>query len=533
MKFFNIVCKSTLLLAGGLCLLACEIEEEIEDELTEEEVFSTPGGTEQLVAPAYASLRDLLKQDGVFGVNEHTSDEMLGPTRGTDWDDNGVWRTLHTHTWDANNLFIRNSWQDLNRGISRANSALGVLEQAEPTEANLRLIAETRTLRALFSFFITDMFGQLPFRETDDTDFTSPGSVLTRPEAFEFMRTELTEAVNNLGERSEVVYGRMNKSSARTLLMALNLNHAVFTGQEDNARYTEVVGLADEVINNGGYSLAEDYFAIFNNDNTETEGQNEAIIAVEFNDTEDLGVANQLFINMTLHYNQRWGDNNEFSAWNGFTTIADFYNRFDQNDSRLLDSTYAVSGIARGFLEGPQLTEGGEYILVRGADVSTVPSPENPPVPLLNYTSDVSLTGNTEFNGIRVIKYQPDNDSPQQTRADYDYIMWRFADVYLMKAEALWRLGNDGEAIIALNEVRTARGLDPVTAIDADVILNERGYELYWEGHRRRDLIRFNRFNDAYTLKDASPEFRTLFPIPQTAIDSDPNLTQNEGYTGG
>ncbi|WKN40782.1 RagB/SusD family nutrient uptake outer membrane protein [Tunicatimonas pelagia] len=529
----NTIYKGFLLAAGLWMFTACEIEEVIEDELTAEEVFATPGGAQQLVAPIYASVRDLMKQDGVYGVNEHTSDEMLGPTRGTDWDDNGVWRVLHTHTWDANNLYIRNSWNDLNRGVSRANSALSVLLQAENTPENRRLIAEARTLHAMFSLFVIDMFGQLPFREFDDTDFTSPGQVLNRQEGFDFIEEQLELALPDLGAKSDVPYGRMTTSSAQTLLMVLNLNHEVLLGQRDDDRFRRVATLADEIINSGEYSLATDYFAIFNNDNTETQGQNEAIIISEFNDSEDLAVNNQLFVNMTLHYNQRWGQNNEFSAWNGFTTIADFYNRFDQNDPRFSDSTYAVSGIPRGFLEGQQFTETGEFILERGANSITVESPDNPPAPLLSYTLDVSLTGNSESNGVRVIKYQPDNDSPQQGRADYDYILWRLGDVYLMKAEALWRVGDIAPATAAIDELRAARGLAPVGVIDEDVILNERGYELYWEGHRRRDLIRFDRYNSAYTLKDQSPEFRQLFPIPQTAIDSDPNLEQNDGYTGG
>lgn len=533
MKYNSIINKSVCLLAGLFLIAACEIEEEIEDELTEAEVFATPEGTQQLVAPVYASLRDLIKQDGVYGLNEHTSDEMLGPTRGTDWDDNGVWRVLHTHNWDANNLFIRISWEDLNRGISRANSALGVLVQAEENEDNQRLIAETRTLRALFSFYIMDMYGQLPFREIDDTDFTSPGQVLNREEAFAFIVEELETAINDLAVRSEVPYGRMNKSAARTLLSVVKLNHPVYLGEVNEQFYQDVVSLTNQVISEGGYSLAEDYFAIFNTNNTATEGQNEAIIVAEFNDTEDLGVANQLFVNMTLHYNQRWGDNDEFSAWNGFTTLADFYNNFDQEDRRFFDSTYAVSGINRGFLVGQQFTETGEFIVERGAGIEAVENPADPPAPLLQYTPEVSLTGNTESNGIRVIKYQPDNDSPQQTRADYDYIFFRISDVYLMRAEANWRLGNEGDALMTVNELRELRGVDPLTAIDADVILQERGFELYWEGHRRRDLIRFGRFTDPYTLKDASADFRTLFPIPQTAIDSDPNLMQNPGYAGG
>lgn len=524
---------------AGLCLLgigvlsvsSCEIKEEVEDELTQDVVFGADGGTTQLVAPVYASLRDLMKQDGVFGVNEHASDEMLGPTRGQDWDDNGVWRVLHTHNWDATNAFIQNSWNDLNRGISRANSALAVLLEAEDTPENARLIAETRTLRALYSFYVLDMFGQLPFRENDDTNFTEPGQVLTGQEAFNYIETELQESIPDLGNEGEVTYGRMTKGAANTLLAVLNLNHATYLGAEDPARYEDVITYTDAVISSGNYSLADDYFSIFDNDNTATRGAGEAIIVSEFTNSEDLAVANQLFNNMTLHYNQRWG--NGFSAWNGFTTIADFYNRFDESDARFLDTTRPVNGINRGFLRGQQTNGEGQFILERGGESFLVDDLADADVPGLNYTLDVDLTGNTESNGVRVIKYEPDASSPIQNRANYDYIIYRLADVYLMRAEANYRTGDNGAALADINIVRQARGVNNVSTVDDDVILNERGYELYWEGHRRRDLIRFGRFGETWNLKEQSPEFRQLFPIPQNSIDSDPNLKQNPGYAGG
>ena len=101
-----------------------------------------------------------------------------------------------------------------------------------------------------------------------------------------------------------------------------------------------------------------------------------------------------------------------------------------------------------------------------------------------------------------------------------------------MKAEAQWRNGQSGEAVNTINQLRLARGANTISAISADgqEILDERGFELYWEGHRRTDLIRFGKFTEAYAEKPATDETKKLFPIPQSAIDTNPNLVQNPGY---
>ena len=557
MKKINTI-KHWILSVLAVCTISgCDIEEEVLDEITAEEVENISADDAlQLVAPAYGVLREMLQRDGVWGVNQHCTDETLGPTRGSDWDDNGIWRQLHTHTWDANHNFIRLAWEDLNQGVSRSNSALNAFINQIP-ETDPMLIAEARVLRALFKFYIMDMFGQVPFREIDEIDFSIPSTVLNREEAFNFIQTELEESIPDLGEEigeDAVPYGRMTKNAARTLLVVLNLNHEVYLGTRNNDLYTDAVNYATEIIQSGAFMLApvQDYFGMFANDNTVTRAQGEGIIVAAFQDDLDLGEDNVSMITQTLHYNQRFGGDDadddghlDFAPWNGFTTIADFYNRWDQNDPRFraaanitnenadsisANNPYVFNGINRGFLEGQQYDGQGRYVVQRVSSSDNgqvaVEIPDSARTSLLIFTLNVSLTGNTESNGIRVLKYAPDPDAPVINRTDNDFILWRYADVYLMRAEADFRLNGGGQA--DLDAVRAARSM-PSVPISEEAILDERGFELYWEGHRRRDLIRFGRFTEAYSLKDASASFRTIFPVPQSAVDTDPLLDPSLG----
>ena len=94
-------------------------------------------------------------------------------------------------------------------------------------------------------------------------------------------------------------------------------------------------------------------------------------------------------------------------------------------------------------------------------------------------------------------------------------------------------MGNTGDALALINEVRDRSHATELTTLTEDDILDERGRELAFEMSRRRDLIRFDRFGDAWEFKEVSEDYRKLFPIPQAAIDANPNLTQNPGYSGG
>jgi hypothetical protein len=218
---------------------------------------------------------------------------------------------------------------------------------------------------------------------------------------------------------------------------------------------------------------------------------------------------------MTLHYNQNP------SGWNGFATLADFYGKFESVDDRVAAASPVTEkganfhGLKRGFLIGQQVNDKEEEIIDNRTQLP------------LSFTADVPLSGAATYKGIRVIKYHPGDQGP--------YIFFRYADALLMKAEAILRGGTatGGETALSLvNDLRNVRGASPLASVDETAMLDERGRELYWEGVRRTDQIRFGTFTTTWHEKTSTESFRVLFPIPQQAIDSNPNLKQNKGYPG-
>ncbi|MFZ1751505.1 MAG: RagB/SusD family nutrient uptake outer membrane protein, partial [Saprospiraceae bacterium] len=215
----------------------------------------------------------------------------------------------------------------------------------------------------------------------------------------------------------------------------------------------------------------------------------------------------------TLHYNQNP------SGWNGFATLGSFYDKFQPADQRIgaaIPGVTDVSGLRVGLVIGQQKDKNGVDI----KDRSGKP---------LNFTKKVLLAGNGEADGIRVVKYPPDYanlDNPEN-----DYILIRLADILLLKAEALLRKGNAAGALTIVNDLRVKRGATALASVDLAALLDERGREFYWEGMRRNDQIRFGTFTGAWEFKLASTDgHQVLFPIPQGALDSNPNLKQNAGY---
>ena len=134
-----------------------------------------------------------------------------------------------------------------------------------------------------------------------------------------------------------------------------------------------------------------------------------------------------------------------------------------------------------------------------------------------------------EMNGIRVVKYLPDITGPQFPTSN-DWVFYRYADVLLMKAEALVRLNRAAEAVAPVGLVRARAGLAPLNPVTLDNLLDELGREFYWENHRRTDLIRFGKFLQPWQEKGQSDPKRLLFPIPNRSLSANPNLVQNPGY---
>lgn len=474
------------------------------------------------LASTYQQLSALTNQANTYAMLEHPSDEMLGPTRGTDWDDNGTWRRLHLHTWDATHNQVQDAWDDLGTGVVRATVAVEAASDNAPKQA------EARFLRAFFMHYIVDLYGKVQIREAGDDPDSNP-VVLSRSAATDFIINDLRIALKDLPAGSPSTSSVASKDAAEFLLAKMYLNKAVYKQDPTNpagpfafakADMDSVAYFCNQIIASGNYELVPSgrYFDNFHWNN-KTLSQ-ELIFTLE-NSAGNTGrsVRNRYY--MTLHYNQ------QPSGWNGFTTLADFYDSFEDNDDRLGGAYVGLTdktGMRAGFLVGQQVDQTGKPLKDRAGNS-------------LSFTKQVSLTAATEAEGIRVIKYlpQPSNFDNLTT----NYVFFRYADVFLMYAEAILRGGvgiNGATSKDLINAVRSNRNLSDLQSVSLSDILSERGHELYWEGFRRSDQIRFGEFlepdgaNVINGRASKSPDFRTVFPIPQRAIDANPNLSQNFGY---
>lgn len=441
---------------------------------------------------AYGKLGDIVGSSytGVSGLNDPTSDEMIIPTRSTDWGNGGVFRELHSHGWDAGHSYILDVWNDLNVGVYYCTQILA----SNPSASQA---AEAKTLRAFFMYNIIDLFGQVPFREVNEGVDDYP-VVWTRSQAFDYAVSDLETAISDLPEGGPGYEDltKMTQAFAHALLARFYLNKAVYEADVPAGPYSFDATDMNKVIEHCdavdamGFDYETNYF-----DNFNATGNSEKILIYT-------RWWNGMWIWPQLHNSQ--------GGWNGATTLGSFYDKFEDSDQRI--GTKPETGIGFGILVGPQLKTDGTPYLNRGGE------------PLV-YTREILLSGNPDYAGYRVLKYDPNSDG--------GFVLMRYADVRLMKAEAILRGGSvtNGETAQSIvDELRAVRGASQMTA-SLDMLLDERGREMYWEGIRRTDQIRFETFTKTtWEQKTLEDDNKVLFPIPQQAMDSNPNFTQNPGY---
>ena len=506
MKIENFLILGTFVFGAVGCT---DLSEQLNEDLTESaatQILTESADVSSLLQASYEQMRlPYQDQTRFWAAQEHTGDHVMGPTRGPDWDDNGIWRVLHQHTWDADHAFLGSTFNELLGIVFSTTNLLSFNPSAKQA-------AEARFLRAFVMFSIVDGWNQVPFRNPGDNLLNAP-DVLSGEDAVAFIISECEAIMADLPEHAGVAHVA-NKDAARVLLMKAYLNKGTFA---DRANPSFPADDMDKVIANadaltGTYSYATNFFDNFAPTNDQISTEN--IFTAENRGGESSGAVRARWF-CTLHYNQNP------SGWNGFVTLADLYDSFDSNDPRL-GGTYAgqtdVSGINVGLLEGQQKDETGTDLMDRKGNG-------------LAFTKEVAIieTGdNLEITGVRVIKYPIDYNNGDNV--DNDYVYFRYADVMLMKAEAEMRKGNTTDALTLVNGLLTARGIATLTSLDADALLDERAKELYWEGHRRTDLIRFGEFLSPWHEKGASGDERLLFPIPSGALAVNPNLAQNPGY---
>lgn len=469
----------------------------------------------------YEQLNQLLGQGNSYAMQEHTTDEILGPTRGTDWDDFGTWRKLHLHAWDGSHNQINDTWNGLNGALFQTTLL------AESTTSPAADVAAAKFLRAYFTYMACDLFGQVQHRPATAAANVIP-DVYTRSQACDAIITELESIVNVLPTYNHDNRNIATKEAAEFLLAKTYLNKAVYKQDPtkpagpftfNQADMQKVVTYCNAIIANSSLALNSSYWDNFKWDNGTKSTENIFV-------RQNSGGINVVWATcMGFHYNQAP------SGWNGFTTLADFYNSFEDGDVRkgvalpgYTDKVGSNVGFLVGQIRGPQ---GGK---IGNTVVDLKDRSGNP----LVFTSDVSLFFSTETKGIRTMKYplDPSTINDGGWSSQNEYVFFRLADVYLMKAEAILRGGSDAQTPLQLvNAVRANRGLGNLASVDLEGLYKERGHELYLETWRRNDMIRYGKFNDPVGERPvASDASRCVFPIPNIALSSNPNLKQNYGY---
>ena len=527
MKRNNII-KGFLYLGIASFSIGCtNLDEKILDGVSNDTSGGGTINTAALLETAYNGLRDFNGQGGVYALNEMSTDAMVGPTRGGDWDDNGVWRQIHTQTWAPDHGEVRGAWNSLLSNVYNCNL---IIENGGTTAQKV----EARFLRAWYYYNIVDLFGQAPYRPAGSA-LTEDPKVWSRSEATDFIISELEAIVNSLPNRTANDASIANKDAAHFLLAKVYLNKGVFKASNpagpytfDAADMTKVVQHVDAITN----TLSTDYWSNFEtNNNTSSE-----IIFSSKNIQGGNGGNMQSKWRMCNHYNQ------SPSGWNGFTTVADYYSTFNTSDKRISYSTPTILsnfGNPVGFLVGqikngknidakgsPKDANGNAYTNLAAGTLNLKDRNGNP----LVFTSAITLitSGTTlETAGIRGIKYVPDADNIE--KPDNDLVLMRYSDALLMKAEAITRGGTGTGVATILSNLATRAGVT-AAAPTLDGIYAERGRELWWEGWRRNDAIRFGKFLAARALKPyASDAKYLLYPIPADALFNS-NLSQNPGY---
>ena len=535
-RFYNIFA-----IAIAMIMTSC-LTEDPRDQLYEDDIYNNANNIYiNAVAVLYNYIGGSADSEGLQGTcrglydyNTLTTDEAMIPIRGGDWYDGGLWENMYQHKWNPNDLPLYNTWKYLYKVIVLSNKSLSVIDKYShhlTIEQKTAYEAEVRAIRALFYYYIMDLYGRVPLVTSYEQ---AQNEVLQseRSEVFRFIVNELQEVMNLLpNERSNKMgnyYGRVTTPVVHFLLAKLALNAEIYCddnwtdgvpqngkeifftvdGEQLNAWQT-CIRYCDKLAE-AGYQLEGDYsynFAVHN------ENSNENIFTIPLD--KNLYAAQFWYLFRSRHYNHggALGGSSENGTSANISTVLAYGYGTDEVDARFEKNFYA------GIVE----VDGKTVIMDNGEPL------EYHPLEL-----KLNLTGSpyVKTAGARMAKYEVDRTSHSDGRQpDNDIVLFRYADALLMKAEAKVRNGEDGA--FELNEVRNRVGM-PYREATLENILDERLLELVWEGWRRQDMVRFGLYHKSYDqraqLADEKNGYTTVFPIPQKNIDLNPKLKQNVGY---
>lgn len=494
-----------------------------------------------LLASAYVSWRKtFLLWNGVARAEMLCTDEDIIPARPNGWVDGGVYKRMHQHKWTSEDDIPLQSWVRTYDGINACNRVLFQIEsgQIDLGERQASVISELKVLRASYYYLLDDLFGNVPII----TQFDVPEGYLpeqsSRKEVYEFIIKELTENIPNLSEEVNTeYYGRFNKWAGYTLLAKMYLNSEVFSAGAYHD-YDKCIEACNQVLNCGKYQLESEHANVFV---THNENSKEIIFSLPFDETYVTDWNGFDYHMYSLQPENQATFNFKETPWGGACVIPQYIDTFDPDDERLKDD----------FISGPQYDMSGNPLKCTMGDLVGEP---------LVYVNEVtSIDASQENHGYRWGKFEY---APGITnRLSNDFPILRYADVYLMKAEALLRTGKADEAaaLVTIVRERNFTAHPEKAAVTGDALLknscydygrrdnisvthdqdeikygrmlDELGWEFSQEGRRRQDMIRFGVFTTrSWFSHDASDETKNLYPIPNSQILTNGKLKQNPGY---
>lgn len=545
MKRYSIIRSFCVLITLSWCMISCDgfLKESPRDALPEEEGYRN---ITELYLNAVASLYNYIGGNsdsqglqgtgrGIYDLNTFTTDEAIMPTRGGDWYDGGFWQGLFLHKWGINNDAIQATWEYLYKVVMLSNKSLEQIESYALTHADAELPAyraEVRALRAMYYYYLTDLFGSIPL--VLSSKVASNDIVLSeRENIFNFIFKELQETAPLLpaqfSNRSGNYYGRLTRPVAYFLLAKLALNAEIYmdnnwvddTHPDGKTIFFDVDGntfnawqtveFYCDQITALGYRLESDYaanFAVYN------EGSVENIFTIPMNKTLYTNQMQYLFRSRHYNHAKALGLSGENGSSATIEALQTFGYETNEQDPRFDYCYYA--GTVYDLKGNVVKLDDGTALVYEPWKVKL----------------DLSDEPYEKTAGARMKKYEIDNKAMKDGKLmENDIVLFRYADVLLMKSEAKVRDGRNGDE--ELNQVRTRVGAPERTAT-LDNLLAERQLELAWEGWRRQDLIRFGQFTRSYNSRPQLPNeesgYTIVFPITEKIRQMNPEWEQHPGY---